>query len=206
MGDLVLHGEDVSHLTVVGLPEVVSVPGVGQLRRHAQAVCGPAHAPAEHGRHLQRLTDLPHVLVLPLECERRRPGHDLELGQLRERVDELFADAVAQVFLLWGTTHVHERQHGNRLAGTRRYRRRAVRPAPAASRDVRRPVSRTRGAGAARAPANSAAVAKRSAGVLASARTIASSIAGGTAARIALTRGGAAARCWRTMLSALGPV
>src|SRR5881409_3737783 len=66
MGDLVLHGEDVSHLTVVGLrPEGVSVPGVGQLRRHAQAVCGPAHAPAEHGRHLQRLTDLPHVLVLP---------------------------------------------------------------------------------------------------------------------------------------------
>jgi len=54
--------------------------------------------------------------------------------------------------------------------------------------------------------ANSAAVAKRSAGVLASARTIASSIAGGTAARIALTPGGAAARCWRTMLSALGPV
>src|SRR5437899_2664053 len=95
---------------------------------YASAVGGPAHAPAEHGRHLQRLTDLPHVLVLPLECERRRPGHDLELGQLRERVDELFADAVAQVFLLWGATHVHERQHGNRLAGTRRYRRCAVRP------------------------------------------------------------------------------
>ena len=41
---------------------------------------------------------------------------------------------------------------------------------------------------------------------VASARMIASSIAGGIAARIALTRGGAAARCWRTMLSALGPV
>src|SRR5437867_9896160 len=27
-------------------------------------------------------------------------------------------DAVAQVFLLWGATHVHERQHCNRLAGT----------------------------------------------------------------------------------------
>src|SRR2546427_659760 len=46
----------------------------------------------------------------------------------------------------------------------------AASPAPAARRDVRRPVARTRCDGAARASTNSAAVAKRSAGVLARGR------------------------------------
>ena len=64
--DLVLDGEDVLELPVVGLgPELVAVLDVHELGRDADAVPDLAHAALEHGRHAELLADLPDVHVLP---------------------------------------------------------------------------------------------------------------------------------------------
>src|SRR5207245_2926372 len=65
--------------------------------------------------------------------------------------------------------------------------------------------SRAGAVGWARAAAKAAAVGYRSAGVLASARSNAWATSGGVPGRTPVTAGGSAMRCWRTMLSAVGP-
>ena len=48
----------------------------------------------------------------PLELERRRPRDHLQSCDMRERVDDFFADPVAKVVLLRFWTHVHKWQYG----------------------------------------------------------------------------------------------
>src|ERR1700730_15333521 len=48
-----------------------------------------------------------------LELERRRPRYHLQSRNVREQVDDFFADPVAKVVLLRVGTNIHERQHGN---------------------------------------------------------------------------------------------
>src|ERR1700682_1139265 len=52
-----------------------------------------------------------HRHSLELECG--RPRYHLQSWNVREQVDDLFADPVTKVVLLRIRTHVHERQHGN---------------------------------------------------------------------------------------------
>src|SRR6202171_4383033 len=48
-----------------------------------------------------------------LELERRRPRYHFQSWNVREQVDDFFADPVAKVVLLRIRTHIYERQHGN---------------------------------------------------------------------------------------------
>ena len=118
--DFVLNGEDVRHLTVVPLgPEMAAVSSRNELCGHAKATSGFADAPFENGRHSQHVGDSTHVLVLAFEGERRRAGDHLEARNSRQGVDDLFGQAVAEVFVLLVAAHVLERQHRDRrsLAG-----------------------------------------------------------------------------------------
>src|ERR1700693_4009339 len=48
-----------------------------------------------------------------LKLERRRPRYHLQSCNVREQVDDFFADPIAKVVLLRVGTDIHERQHGN---------------------------------------------------------------------------------------------
>ena len=100
-GDLVLHREHVGQLAIVALrPQVAAVGGVDQLRRDPDPIAGLAHAAFEHVRDAERLRDPPDVDVLALERERGGARDHLQVGHLRQRVDDLFRQPVAEVILL----------------------------------------------------------------------------------------------------------
>src|SRR5262249_54244878 len=72
LGDLILNRENVRHLAIVALrPEVISVGGVDELRRHANAASRAPNAPFQDRLHRQRLGDPANVLLLAPEGERR---------------------------------------------------------------------------------------------------------------------------------------
>ena len=57
---------------------------------------------------------LANILVLPLERERRRARDHLQSLDLREGVDDLFSETVAEVFVLPVCAQIGKRQHGDR--------------------------------------------------------------------------------------------
>ena len=121
-GDLVLDFEDVLHLPVVPLgPEVIAVRDAHELGGDAEAGPGAADAPFQHRSHPELGADSAHVLVLPFEGESRGARGDAERLDLRQRVDDLLRDAVAEVLVLRVGAHVPEREHRDR--GARRVRR-----------------------------------------------------------------------------------
>src|SRR5690242_9964518 len=52
-----------------------------------------------------------------LELERRCPRDHLQPCNVRERVDDFFADPITEVALLRVRAHVHERQYSNTRSG-----------------------------------------------------------------------------------------
>ena len=72
-----------------------------------------AHAPFEDVTHAEAFADLADVDVLALERERRIAGDDEELRELREGRDDVFGDAVGEIFLLGVAAHVGEGQNGD---------------------------------------------------------------------------------------------
>src|SRR5207244_241133 len=122
-GDLVLDREHVVQRTIVALrPKGASVVGGSELRRDAQTVSGLPHRALQHGGDAEQRADPPDVLRLSLEGERGRARGDAQTVDLGERVDQLVADAVAQVLVVRIGAGIHERQHrdGARPADQRR--------------------------------------------------------------------------------------
>ena len=114
-GDVVLDSEDVRHLAVVTLrPPVRTVSGVNKLRRHTETATGAAYAALEHERHSECFGDPADVLVLPLERECGRAGNHLEAAHLRQGVDDLFRETVAEVLVVDVSAQIGKRQHGDR--------------------------------------------------------------------------------------------
>jgi hypothetical protein len=67
-GDFILDGEDVGHLAVVTLgPEMVSIRGLDELGRHADAVTGLADAPFQNMLDAELAGDLRNFHILALE-------------------------------------------------------------------------------------------------------------------------------------------
>src|SRR6185437_14907738 len=82
---VILNGEYVFQFAVVTFrPEVISVSNIHQLRSDAELVPHLAHTSLEHGRHLELAADVADVLVLPLECERRRARSNTQRLDLRQ--------------------------------------------------------------------------------------------------------------------------
>ena len=70
--DVLLNGEDISHLAIVLLrPEVIAVGDVDQLRGDANLVADLAYTALENRRDLELAADLADVFALGLERERR---------------------------------------------------------------------------------------------------------------------------------------
>jgi hypothetical protein len=80
-------------------PKVIAVLGVYQLRRHADAIPRLANAAFEDRPHPQRRSDRHDVLLLAAKREGRCARSHLPSGELRQHVDDLFSEAVAEVIL-----------------------------------------------------------------------------------------------------------
>ena len=114
LGDLVLHGEHVGEVAVVALgPEMAAGGDVVELRGDAHAVAALAHAAFEHVADAELVGDLLHVDGLALVDERRVARDHEEPAQLRQRGDDVLADAVGEILLLRFAAHVGEGQHGD---------------------------------------------------------------------------------------------
>jgi hypothetical protein len=128
-GNFVLHRKHVPHIAIepVG-PELIAIPGIDQFDRNPQTVVVLPHASIENGADVQDAADLSGVAGLPLELKRRRARCHPQPRDLRQGVDQLLGNSVAEAFLIPGRTHIAERQDRNR---------RPIAP-PAGSRDTGR--------------------------------------------------------------------
>ena len=109
--------------------------GVDQLGRDAQPVAGFAHGALEDVRDVQLAGNLRQLNVLALVRKRGAAGGHLQRRDLGEEVQQLFGQAVGEIFLILRLAHVHEGQHrdgfgvggvcqgGGRLQNFRRHRR-----------------------------------------------------------------------------------
>ena len=174
--DLVLDGEHIVQFAVVALrPEVITVRRVDQLRRDANAIARSPHAPLEDRSNAKSLPDLRDVLFLSAKGKRRRARRDLEAGHVRQRVDDLLGQSVAEILIVWIPAHVRERQHRDRwlLVGLPVLRTRpalashpppsgtaAPSPSPGSERRCPRPATSS-GAGVSRSTAPRSANARR---------------------------------------------
>ena len=114
--NVVLHDEDVVERAVIRLrPEVVAVRRLDQLRRDADLVAGLAHAALQDVRDVELLRHFLDVDLLALELEGRGARGNPQIGELRQQVQQLFRQAVREVFLVLARAHVRERQHRDGL-------------------------------------------------------------------------------------------
>ena len=112
---LVLEGKDILKVSVVVLgPEVRTRIGFDQLGRYSDAVAGAPHAALQNIAHTQFATNPAYIDRLALVLEAGVAGDDEELREPRQFGDDVFDDAVDQIFLLRVRAHIVERQHGNR--------------------------------------------------------------------------------------------
>jgi len=89
---------------------VRAVRRVDQLCRNADAAAGTPDAPLQHRRHAEHAGDLADVLFLAAERERRRARDDLQAVHLRQQVDHVLRESVAEVLLIFVGTEIGERQ------------------------------------------------------------------------------------------------
>ena len=114
-GDLVLDGEHVVECTVIALrPDVKAVVSANQLRRNAYPVAGLLNTALENVCHTQRKRDSSNIDILVLEREGRCTRRHLEIGQLREHMQQCLGQAVGEVLVVAIGAHIDERQYGHR--------------------------------------------------------------------------------------------
>ncbi len=125
LGDLVLHGEHIGEVAVVALrPDVAAGGDVVELRRDAHAVAALAHAALDHVADAEFLGDLLHMDGFAFVDERRVARDHEEPAQLRQRGDDVLADAVGEIFLFRIAAHIGEGKHGDGgTVGQRKNRR-----------------------------------------------------------------------------------
>ena len=88
-----------------------AVGGGDQLCRDPDALAGAPHAAFQHMGHVQCLGDLPDVLAPCRETRTMTSARSPSGPNLRQQADDLFGQAVAEVFLILVRAHVGERQH-----------------------------------------------------------------------------------------------
>jgi len=87
---------------------------VNELRADPHAVACFAHAALEDRRHVELLRHGRDVHFRALEAERRGSRRHAQAANLRQHVEQLFRQAVGEVFVGHVVTHVDEGQNGNR--------------------------------------------------------------------------------------------
>ena len=112
--DLVLDFKDVGHFAVIAFsPEIVPLSHVNKLHADADAVTRLAHAAFENARYAEGFTNLSHVLLHAFKYKCGCPCSYAQIFQVRQRVDDFFGQAIAEVFVLLVRAHVEKRQHGD---------------------------------------------------------------------------------------------
>jgi hypothetical protein len=107
--------EDVLEVAVEAIgPDVAAARGVDELHVDAHLHAGAAHAAFEHVAHAELPAHLLDVDALLLVGERRVARDHEQAGDLGDVGDDVFGDAVGEVFLLGIAAHVGERQHRER--------------------------------------------------------------------------------------------
>jgi hypothetical protein len=77
-------------------------------------VPGFSNAAFENRLDAQHGGDLPHILSLILERERRGSRRHAEILTIRQCIEDLLRDPIAEVFVVWIAAHVHEWKHRDR--------------------------------------------------------------------------------------------
>src|SRR5688572_20354260 len=95
-----------------------SVRNIDELRRYAHSVFAMPHATFQDVRYLKLPADVANVGVLILKRKSGRPGHHEQAANLRERIDDLLGDPIAEIFLILGRTYVDKRQNDDALLQT----------------------------------------------------------------------------------------
>jgi hypothetical protein len=113
-GNLILKDKDVCHFPVISLgPNVGSVVCRDELGGDADTSAGSPHAAFDDVLDIQCAGDLPDVLVLSLEGEGGSSRNDFQFRHVRQSIDQLFCEAVGEVFVLRITAHIYECQHSD---------------------------------------------------------------------------------------------
>jgi hypothetical protein len=119
--DLVLDGEDVGELPLVGLaPHPLARRCLHHLGLYPQSSPRPPDASFEEVGHAELPGDLRRIRVLSLEPEAGRAGGDPEPGDAGEDAEDLHGDAVGEVVLILPGAQVGEGDHGDREAHRQR--------------------------------------------------------------------------------------
>ena len=84
-----------------------------QLGSDAKLIALPAHAAFQHIGHTQSSADGSQIFITTLEAERRHAAGDVQIRRLSQLIQQLFGQAVREVFVLGIRAHVDERQHGD---------------------------------------------------------------------------------------------
>src|SRR5260370_32781399 len=123
-----------------------AVRGTHELRGNANAIAFASKTAFENISNIQLLRDLGDIGVLAFERKRGSARHHSQSFNLSERIENLFADAVAKILLIFRLAHIDERQYrdrffvggGNNANRVRRLRRPAwwmIDPPPTESDD-----------------------------------------------------------------------
>ena len=95
-------------------PAVMARGHLHQLHGDPQVIVRLAHAAFEQCPHSQRPPDLAHVRTRAAVLEGGRSRRHAQAFDLRQRVDQLLRQPLAEVILIAPRAHVGERQHRNR--------------------------------------------------------------------------------------------
>ena len=110
---------------VVGSPELAAVGGVDKVGFDGDVVAMLQDAADENRADAERLADLAGIVFFPFELEDRAARHDFQLWQLRERADQAFGEAIAEIVVARVGGGIDEGQDGD--GGDLRVRRRLPR-------------------------------------------------------------------------------
>src|ERR1700751_3135418 len=93
--------------------------GFTRLGSNPQLFAGLPDASFDNDIRIETPAHFADVYGRSLELERRRSRYHLQSWNVREQIDDFFADPVTEVVLLWIGANVHERQHGNGCSARR---------------------------------------------------------------------------------------
>ena len=127
MSDFILDRENVSQIAVVTVcPDVSTVLSANQLSRDADARPGLPHTSLQNEINAEALRHCRHLDRFALVSEDGVPCHHEQAGNFREIGDDVFGNAVTEIFLLGIAAHVYERKHRDGGSFLPRCRRGAV--------------------------------------------------------------------------------
>src|SRR5438874_8215591 len=115
MGDFVLDGEDVGQIAIVAIgPDVSAVFPMDELSGHPNARPGFPHASFQNKVDPEVLRDLLHLDRFALVSKDGVSGDDEQTRHLGEVRDDVFGNAVAEIFLLRIAAHINKGKNGDR--------------------------------------------------------------------------------------------